>query len=73
MLFRSPGASGNLATEDLVFMLDGLGVETGVDLERLADAGARVCAALGTAPRSRSGLALAARIVGEDPSCSISV
>ena len=29
------GAAGNLATEDLVYMLDGLGVETGVDLARL--------------------------------------
>jgi hydroxymethylglutaryl-CoA lyase len=35
----APGASGNLATEDLVFMLDGMGVETGVDLEKLIEAG----------------------------------
>jgi len=35
----APGASGNLATEDLVFMLDGLGVKHGVDLERLVAAG----------------------------------
>jgi hydroxymethylglutaryl-CoA lyase len=34
----APGATGNLATEDLVFMLRGLGIETGVDLERLVDA-----------------------------------
>jgi hydroxymethylglutaryl-CoA lyase len=34
----APGATGNLATEDLVYMLDGLGVETGVDLERLVEA-----------------------------------
>lgn len=34
----APGASGNLATEDLLYMLDGLGVETGVDLDRLLDA-----------------------------------
>jgi hydroxymethylglutaryl-CoA lyase len=32
------GATGNLATEDLLYMLDGLGVSTGVDLERLLDA-----------------------------------
>lgn len=31
----APGATGNLATEDLIYMLDGLGIETGVDLERL--------------------------------------
>ncbi|MGA1533769.1 MAG: hydroxymethylglutaryl-CoA lyase [Planctomycetota bacterium] len=35
----APGASGNLATEDLVYLLDGLGVESGVDLESLIDAG----------------------------------
>ncbi len=35
----APGASGNLATEDLVYMLHGMGIETGVDLERLVDAG----------------------------------
>jgi hydroxymethylglutaryl-CoA lyase len=34
----APGATGNLATEDLVFMLRGLGIETGVDLDRLVDA-----------------------------------
>ena len=35
----APGAAGNLATEDLVYMLDGMGVETGIDLERLVEAG----------------------------------
>jgi len=35
----APGAAGNLATEDLVYMLDGLGVRHGVDLEKLVDAG----------------------------------
>lgn len=35
----APGASGNLATEDLVYMLDGLGVDHGVDLEKLVAAG----------------------------------
>jgi len=35
----APGAAGNLATEDLVFMLQGMGVKTGVDLERLWEAG----------------------------------
>ncbi len=36
----APGATGNLATEDLVYMLDGLGIETGVSLERLLEASA---------------------------------
>ncbi len=35
----APGAAGNLATEDLVFMLNGMGIETGVDLHRLVEAG----------------------------------
>lgn len=35
----APGASGNLATEDVVYMLDGMGVETGIDLEKLVAAG----------------------------------
>lgn len=35
----APGAAGNLATEDLVYMLHGMGIETGVDLPRLIDAG----------------------------------
>jgi hydroxymethylglutaryl-CoA lyase len=35
----APGASGNLATEDLVYMLDGMGITTGVDLQRLWEAG----------------------------------
>ena len=36
----APGATGNLATEDLIYMLDGLGIETGVDLQALVDASA---------------------------------
>jgi hydroxymethylglutaryl-CoA lyase len=35
----APGAAGNLATEDLVYMLDGMGVSTGVDLAKLVEAG----------------------------------
>jgi hydroxymethylglutaryl-CoA lyase len=35
----APGAAGNLATEDLVYMLDGMGISTGIDLERLVEAG----------------------------------
>lgn len=41
----APGAAGNLATEDLVYMLDGMGVTTGIDLEKLVQAG-RVAEAL---------------------------
>src|SRR5580658_627873 len=35
----APGAAGNLATEDLVYMLQGMGVATGIDLDRLVEAG----------------------------------
>jgi len=41
----APGAAGNLATEDLVYMLHGMGIATGIDLERLCEAG-RVAAAV---------------------------
>ncbi|OWJ64645.1 hydroxymethylglutaryl-CoA lyase [Inquilinus limosus] len=47
------GASGNLATEDLLYMLDGLGVDTGVDLDRLLDAVAFIAHGLGRPPRSK--------------------
>ena len=38
----APGASGNLATEDLIYMLDGMGVVTGVNLEALVDCSRQV-------------------------------
>jgi hydroxymethylglutaryl-CoA lyase len=43
----APGAAGNLATEDLIYMLDGLGIETGVSLERVMEASALVEPAIG--------------------------
>ncbi len=52
------GATGNVATEDVVFLLNGLGIDTGIDLEALVDAGAFISAALGRAPISRAGKAL---------------
>jgi hydroxymethylglutaryl-CoA lyase len=55
------GASGNLATEDLVYMLSGLGIETGVDLDKLAAAGRRICQTLGRSPASKVAQALAAK------------
>jgi hydroxymethylglutaryl-CoA lyase len=55
------GATGNVATEDVVFMLNGLGVETGVDLDALVDAGAYISGVLGRPPVSRAGKALLAR------------
>jgi hydroxymethylglutaryl-CoA lyase len=55
------GATGNVATEDVVFMLDGLGVQTGVDIDALVDAGAYISGQLGRAPVSRVGRALLAK------------
>ncbi|MEW6254357.1 MAG: hydroxymethylglutaryl-CoA lyase [Pseudomonadota bacterium] len=57
------GASGNLATEDLVYLLDGLGVETGVDLAALAAAGRAITTSLDRTPASKVAQALAAKIV----------
>ena len=52
------GATGNVATEDLVYLLQGLGIETGVDLDRLVDAGVYISAALGRKPNSRVATAI---------------
>jgi hydroxymethylglutaryl-CoA lyase len=49
------GATGNVATEDVLYLLTGLGVETGVDMDRLLAAGAYISEALGRAPASRLG------------------
>ena len=43
----APGAAGNLATEDLVYMLHGMGIETGIDLERLVTCSEQVAALVG--------------------------
>jgi isopropylmalate/homocitrate/citramalate synthase len=59
------GASGNLASEDLLYMLDGLGIETGVDLERLVDAGRYIMARLGRPPQSKVSRALGGRAEAE--------
>lgn len=56
----APGASGNLATEDLLYMLQGMGIETGVDLDRLLAAGRFITDALGRPPASRVARALGA-------------
>jgi hydroxymethylglutaryl-CoA lyase len=55
------GASGNVATEDVVYMLDGLGVETGVDLNQVFEAGRFICAQLGRVPSSKVARALEAK------------
>ncbi len=55
------GATGNVATEDVVFLLNGLGIHTGIDLDALVDAGAFISGALGRKPVSRVANALLAK------------
>ncbi|QBF83976.1 hydroxymethylglutaryl-CoA lyase [Shewanella maritima] len=52
------GASGNLATEDVVYMLNGMGIETGIDLTKLAKAGHAISQVLGRANGSKVANAL---------------
>jgi len=51
------GASGNVATEDVLYMLDGLGIETGVDMDKLLLASRFISTTIGRAPASKVGLA----------------
>ena len=52
------GATGNVATEDVVYMLEGMGIETGIDLDLLIDAGVFISQALGKEPNSRASKAI---------------
>jgi len=56
------GATGNVATEDVVYMLDGMGIETGIDLAKLAAAGRAITAAIGKAPASKVAQVLAKQL-----------
>jgi hydroxymethylglutaryl-CoA lyase len=55
------GASGNVATEDVVYMLQGLGIETGIDLGKVVDTGQWICGVIGKEPASKAGKAIAAK------------
>ncbi|ABD88328.1 hydroxymethylglutaryl-CoA lyase [Rhodopseudomonas palustris] len=57
----APGATGNVATEDVVYLLEGLGIRTGVDLDRLVTASNAVGALIGRAPPSRVAAAIGAK------------
>jgi len=52
------GATGNVATEDVVYLLHGMGIETGIDLDRLVDAGVFISEQLGRGTQSRVARAL---------------
>jgi hydroxymethylglutaryl-CoA lyase len=51
------GASGNVATEDIVYLMHRMGIETGIDLTRLATAGAEISRVLGRPSQSKAGTA----------------
>lgn len=55
------GASGNVATEDVLYLLDGLGIETGIDMDKLIVAGQQICTVLGRPTGSRVAKARSAR------------
>ena len=57
----APGASGNVATEDVLYLLHGLGIETGVDFAAVAEAGGWISAGLGRVNASRAGRAYLAK------------
>lgn len=61
----APGATGNVATEDVVYLLQGLGIDCGVDLDRLRAAGRYICQALGRPTASRVARALDSRPAGQ--------
>lgn len=54
----APGAGGNVATEDVVYLLEGLGIRTGIDLPTLTAAGRMICDYLHQAPRSKVAIAM---------------
>ena len=58
------GATGNVATEDVVYMLHGMGIDTGIDLDRLIDAGAYISGFLDRKPNSRVANALLTKRAG---------
>lgn len=58
------GATGNVATEDVVYMLHGMGIETGIDLDKLIDAGVYISEALGREPNSRASKAIRTKRAG---------
>ncbi|MGA7815476.1 hydroxymethylglutaryl-CoA lyase [Caballeronia sp.] len=63
------GATGNVATEDVIFLLNGLGIETGVDLDQLVEIGDFISQAIGKPSASRAGRALLAKKRDSAGSC----
>ena len=61
----APGATGNVATEDVLYLLQGLGIETGIDLRAVAETGAWITGLLGKPNGSRAGAAILANPAAE--------
>ncbi len=57
------GATGNVASEDVVYMLNGMGIDTGINLEKLAAAGRMISGQLGRKPASKTAIALEAKML----------
>ncbi len=57
----APGATGNVATEDLLYLLHGLGLETGIDLDEVVSIGEFICQAIGRPNASKAGRAVLAK------------
>ena len=55
------GATGNVATEDVVYMLEGLGIKSGIDMDQLVDAGQFISNAIGRPGSSRAANAIMAQ------------
>ncbi|MGM8930097.1 hydroxymethylglutaryl-CoA lyase [Salinicola halophyticus] len=55
------GATGNVATEDVIYLLNGLGIDSGVDLDKLAETGVWITQNIGKPNRAKVGVALAAK------------
>ncbi len=55
------GATGNVATEDVVYMLNGMGIQTGIDLDKLVEAGNYISSAIGRDNQSRAARALTSK------------
>jgi hydroxymethylglutaryl-CoA lyase len=58
----APGATGNVATEDVVYMLEGMGIATGVDMAKLVAATNTISKLIGRPPLSRVAAALNAKL-----------
>jgi len=61
----APGATGNLATEDLLYMLDGMGVDTGVDIAKVTQATLYILGILGKPPTSKYVQAYLSKFIGD--------